>query len=144
MNNQLDSSFVGYSVSSATLRLCDILPAALDFITDHDPGFMSVIDDEYLADINEHLYALPVDRCYQYKLGWYRTIPDYVYQLKSMGDLGNIPDDHPIWSFDNTHLDWLYYEDIYDRLNEIAPNFCYFGAHIGDGADIGFWTVDYD
>jgi len=33
-------------------------------------------------------------------------------------------------------------EDIWDLMNGIAPEFCYFGAHEGDGACYGFWTSD--
>jgi len=29
--------------------------------------------------------------------------------------------------------------DLYDKLNEIAPEGTYFGAKEGDGADFGFW-----
>lgn len=38
----------------------------------------------------------------------------------------------------------FYLEDLFDLLNEIAPENCYFGANNCDGADFGFWeTYDY-
>jgi hypothetical protein len=33
--------------------------------------------------------------------------------------------------------------ELCDILNDYAPDFCYFGAHEGDGSDFGFWP-DFD
>lgn len=32
-------------------------------------------------------------------------------------------------------------EKLYDQMDRLAPKGCYFGAHPGDGADIGFWEI---
>lgn len=34
--------------------------------------------------------------------------------------------------------------DLEDRLNELAPDGVYFGAHPGDGSDFGFWESEED
>jgi hypothetical protein len=107
-------------------------------MANYDPGGLAVLNDEYLADINENLYALPIDH-YVVRGGYHIMERDKVWTLGSLDELYSLPDDHPIWSFSDTHLDWLWNESVFDRLNEIAPNWCYFGAHEGDGAAIGFW-----
>jgi hypothetical protein len=45
-----------------------------------------------------------------------------------------VPDD------EQTATEILY--DIADALNECAPDGCYFGAHVGDGSDFGFWECE--
>lgn len=35
-------------------------------------------------------------------------------------------------------------EELFDILNEVAPEGYYFGAHSGDGSDFGFWEINED
>jgi len=34
-------------------------------------------------------------------------------------------------------------EKVWDAMNDIAPDGYYFGAHIGDGSDYGFWPLEW-
>lgn len=38
----------------------------------------------------------------------------------------------------------LFIEDLFDILNNYAPEGCYFGAHVGDASDFGFWEFTED
>jgi hypothetical protein len=98
--NRLDKEWMGKSVSTATLREIDLIPA-----------FEEVLD------------AAGVE-----------------YDRPASADkllLGqSLTDDE--WEEVGFYLN----EELFDRLDEIAPEGTYFGAHPGDGADFGFWPVE--
>lgn len=48
-------------------------------------------------------------------------------------------DDDSEWWDTMEAIDFL--NELYDLLNEHAPDGCYFGAHEGDGSDFGFWEA---
>lgn len=46
-----------------------------------------------------------------------------------------------IAGLDDETLGWIV-DELFDKLDEIAPEGTYFGAHPDDGADYGFWSVE--
>lgn len=50
--------------------------------------------------------------------------------------------DHPWWSSEKCAS--LLNEDVFDTLNELAPDGFWFGSNEGDGACFGFWPAEED
>ena len=82
------------------------------------PAFLSVLKEE-----DEALWAELIE-----------GIDDYEAMTEN--------DDDPRW-YEDGMVGFLY-EDLWDAMNDIAPEGYYFGAHPGDGSDYGFWEYDDD
>ena len=74
-----------------------------------------------------------------------RAAPENYAQLLT-GTFGAIPayvmdegEDSLWWSSDNAAY---LLDDLFDALDQAAPEGCYFGAHPGDGSDYGYWEVE--
>lgn len=38
----------------------------------------------------------------------------------------------------------MFLDELFDVLNNYAPEGYYFGSHIGDGSDFGYWKIDQE
>jgi len=68
-------------------------------------------------------------------------VSDGLNLLFSLWLNGNLDD---LFSFrlideSNTEIAYLLNEELFTFMQEYCPPYVYFGSHIGDGADIGFW-----
>ena len=91
------------SVSHATMRAQDVLPACLGVLEEFDK-----------AQADKFWKEVPKD--------------------------AQDDDDHDWW--DSEDCSYLLNEDVWDAMQEIAPPYCYFGSHPGDGSDFGFWVCE--
>lgn len=74
-------------------------------------------------------------------------IPKFLAVLKEYGKeaydkyVSENPEVEDWKKLDDETKGWVV-DELFDLLDGIAPEDCYFGAHPGDGADFGFWQVD--
>lgn len=71
---------------------------------------------------------------------WHNRWLDLICEYPSLRKAVEEFDEKDPW-FESEEATCLLNEDIFDALNECAPEGCYFGSHPGNGSDYGFWPV---
>lgn len=99
------------SISSGTMRPEDLIPVFADTL-------------EALMAQNEPNGAMSTD--------WRKSFKQLIAEARSI----EFPEGYPS---DADGIGDLVLSDLFDALDAHAPPYFYFGAHIGDGADFGFW-----
>ena len=67
------------------------------------------------------------------------TLPEVAERVAKEWELNDVLDATKKLAEDRLN-DFLY--ELFDTLNDIAPDGCYFGAHPGNGSDMGFWLTE--
>lgn len=77
-----------------------------------------------------------------------KDTPEYVQIMSSNNDVLNVifesfTDNDERW--ESEYMSYFLNEELFDTLNNYAPEGYYFGSHPGDGSDYGFWKIeDYE
>lgn len=76
-------------------------------------------------------------------------IPVFLEVMKDTPEYIQIMQTMPSYPFDDDSGSWwdseestYYLETIWDTLDSYAPDGYYFGAHVGDGSDYGYWKFE--
>lgn len=104
------------SVSSGTMRVEDVLPAVLNALS----GLRLTREERRKVDLVRRLWDRVSDEL------------DEAYQARE-------DDASCTW---RELLESYLNEDLWDIANAHCPDYCYFGAHPGDGADYGVWVIE--
>ena len=102
---------------------------------------------EILADLNRSLIHGTLRACDLIPafLGAIENTPEYTqiaqtndWNLKVIFD-PSADDNDERW--ESEEMSYLLNEELFDILNNYAPEGYYFGAHPGNGSDFGFWVI---
>ena len=119
-NFNLPDKFNDQSVSHATMRPQDLIVEFWEFLeSDEFPEFKSIRED-----INTKVKDFTNGNWDMFNHTHFKELTD--------DDLMDNAED----ALRDQLLEWLF-----DALDEIAPDGYYFGAHIGNGSDYGFWSI---
>lgn len=108
----------GCSVSQATMRTQDLIPALLDVLMAQD------------RDAYDRLMRENPD----VKAWWENPTPHVIPYYHNEWD--EIPDDK------RDDFEWFLSEELWPAMDALAPDGYYFGASEGDGSDYGYWPCE--
>ena len=66
--------------------------------------------------------------------------PNLSWELKVIFDPTAYNDDDERW--DSEEISYFLNEELFDILNNYAPEGYYFGSHPGNGSDFGYWKIE--
>ncbi len=136
--NKLDDSYKNYSVSHATLRTEDLVEAFESFLercgfdVPEEKAGKSDYAVEIEAMVRVFVHVEPRDKSYEaFVMKLHNFFQDQAREDNKLPSLYNKDD---------------YYlnEVLFDAMNDIAPDGCYFGSHPGDGSLFGFFEIEED
>jgi hypothetical protein len=103
------------TLSEGTMRPEDLIPRFMDALGQYAP---------HRADALRAIYPVTIQTI---ETG---TPPEHPSDLHEQA-----------WEHRHETAAQMLLDDLFEALNEIAPEGAYFGAHEGDGADYGFWPA---
>ena len=144
---RLSSDFQGMELSHATMRPEDLIPCFLSFLAAHAPQAQPE-DAQYMGvQYLMHTDSGVVDT----EENWY---DDYLNLDPEARGGDSFEDGHlvPVIRTDDGWREGDYWTEqasedthmLFDILDSIAPEGCYFGALEGDGSCYGFWPCEDD
>ena len=139
---RLSDDFAGLELSSGTMRPEDLIPCFLSFLSAHAPQALPA-RTPYMGI---QLLMQPDTGAVDTEDGWYTT---YLHATVEEWGGEAFEDGHlvpVIHTFDGWREGGYWTEqasddlhELFDILDNLAPEGCYFGALEGDGACYGFW-----
>jgi hypothetical protein len=120
----LNSSFIG-SVSTATMRTVDLVCTFMKFLEEIDENRHDKIVGSW-SIVGYRMDKVP-----------FKNIKGETMFFHDLEPKDS--ENHPFWSTKNSTI---MLDELFDIMNEYAPDGTCFGAHIGDGADYGFWPIE--